>query len=140
MAKLVKLGGSATMFRDPETGFGLMEGEVKPWPDAPGALTRKWANAGGLVVFESADDRNGDGTMGQTRGSGPTEEGRTQGSAPTVDVANKIIEKRVEELMDQHTVAQLRAQLKEQGVAFHPREGERKLATKLAVAEWTARE
>lgn len=145
MAKLVKLGGAATMFRDPETGFGLMDGEVLSWPEAPGALTRQWANAGGLVVFEGDDVIPAEAGIqdpgseeGRPAGS-PVQNGEAPEEEPPVDVADQIIEKRVAELMDRHTVAQLKDLLKENGVAFHPREGAPKLATKLAVAEWTAR-
>jgi len=39
------------MFRDPKTGFTLVGDEEKALPQNIGDMTRRWLNAGGLVIL-----------------------------------------------------------------------------------------
>jgi hypothetical protein len=53
--KIIKLNSSCGVFRDPETGFQILSGEVVSYPTKIGKLTQRFIQGGGLIIEDVPD-------------------------------------------------------------------------------------
>lgn len=121
----VKLKKGVGNFADPITHFRLRAGEVKALPPfkALGPKTQEWLNGGGLVIVENGTEFE-DEPAARPPASEPSDEGE-----PGVDPASRELSE--DDLVEMHTIEQLREMCDDLEIEYSKHHNQRSLARKI---------